>query len=136
MAVEEIRHNKMGPTLVLEDDVKLPESFMFKLRDAIHALPADWDVAALSWFIGTQCSANWNSVNEHWQTFTKGDVWGQAAYLVNGSKGAERILNCIHPVYSHIDRMFWESCRDGKMKGYFSIHQLVHQTWDFESQNI
>jgi GR25 family glycosyltransferase involved in LPS biosynthesis len=138
MVVEEIRHNNFGPALILEDDISLPRSFALKLRDAMRFLPSGWHVAALSWIVQKEkgYTAEWTSVNDYWQKFVKGDVWGQAAYLVNGSQGAERILECIHPLYSHIDRMFWENCRDGKLNGYFLKNELVIQGSQFESQNI
>jgi GR25 family glycosyltransferase involved in LPS biosynthesis len=135
MAVEEIRHNEYGPTLIFEDDVVLETDFAKKLETVLYALPEDWDVAALSWFPSGD-GAEFRSVNQHWQKFTAGDVWGQDCYLVNGAKGAEAIMNCITPVRSHIDRMFWESCRDERMNGYFIKKQFVKQGGGFPSQNI
>ena len=135
MAVEEIRHNDYGPSVIFEDDVVLEPDFSHKLDAALCSLPVDWDVAALSWFTSGE-GAEFRSVNDHWQKFTAGNVWGQDCYLVNGAKGAEAVLDCITPIRSHIDRMFWESCRDGQMTGYFIKQQFVKQGGGFPSQNI
>jgi len=135
MAVEEIRHNGYGPTVIFEDDVVLETGFSQKLDTAFRTLPAGWDVAALSWFPSGD-GAEFEQVDEHWQKFKAGDVWGQDCYIVNGAKGAEAVLDCITPIRSHIDRMFWESCRDGLLEGYFIKKQFVKQSGGFPSQNI
>lgn len=136
MAVEEVRHNNLGTTLILEDDIILEPDFKEKLKVAMAFLPDNWDVAALSWFVGEGFHADFENTNDYWQQFMSGDVWGQAAYLVNGSPGAEAILNCITPIRSHIDRMFWECCRDKQMTGYFLKEPLAKQSWEFQSQNV
>lgn len=130
---ESIRH----PMLVLEDDVILSDNFIEQYIKALESLPDDWDVAALAWFKGTE-GTKLEDVNSHWQKFVSGDVWGQAAYIVNGAKGAAKILDCIVPIRSHIDRMFWECCRDGLMTGYFlkPEYQFIKQGWEFASQNV
>ena len=134
MVNEEIRHGELNePILIFEDDFKLCDDFLGKLVYAIDRLPDDWQIACLCWF-GRGHTIE--PVNETWVNFTGGDIWGCCAYLVNGSKGAESVCNAISPIWSHIDRMLWESCRDGKLKGYFIKDGFVQQLWDFKSQNI
>lgn len=143
MAVEEIRHNDYGLTLVLEDDIYLPENLESKLLMELVHIPTDFDVVCLSYFAGND---SWNPgsgqtilepINSSWSKLIQGNIGGLAAYLVNGKQGAENIINCITPFRSHIDRMFWECCRDNHMKGYFINNpDFIKQGWDFPSQNI
>jgi len=135
--MEEIRHSFQLDEiyLVFEDDPIIEADFMNKLLARIETLPEHWNVAAVSWFGGDK-GAEMERVNDDWSTFKSGDVWGQCCYLVNGSWGANQILECITPIRSHIDRMFWECCRDGLMKGYFMNNPLVLPNWSFKSQNV
>ena len=135
-AVEEVRHNNLGLTTIFEDDVILCNNFNEQLNKALYTIPNDWHVAALAWFGNDKNPPVFKNINATWQQLKGGDVWGQAAYIINGAAGAEAVLNCITPVRSHIDRMFWECCRDGLMTGYFLKEPLVMQSWDFKSQNV
>jgi len=140
MAVEFARIND-EITVIFEDDIKLTECFKTKLGvllSQLHATDSNWDVCALAYF-----GANGNNGDVpkfkdvgNLQKVTFGDVYGQAAYIVNGARGAENILNYITPIRSHIDKMFWECCRDGYLNGYFVKDQFVTQGWDFPSQNV
>lgn len=138
MVVEEIRHSNTNEfTLVLEDDVYLPNDFQNKLKNLLYDIPNDFDIACISWFVGNGFEADFRPVNDNWQTFIKGDIFGCAAYIVKNSASAEKILQCISPINSHIDRMFWEGCMNHRIaKGYFSRNNdFIKQGWNFESQN-
>lgn len=144
MVNEEIKHSKINePVLVFEDDILLKENFRIELGNAIKRLPFDWHIAALSWFVGEGYSAQTHHLSDVWCEFISGDIWGCGAYLVNGYKGAEAVLNCITPIRSHIDRMLWECCRDGLMNGYFHSGAM-EEKWQrgivglkmFASQNV
>jgi GR25 family glycosyltransferase involved in LPS biosynthesis len=133
--VEEIRHRGLGICLVFEDDIILGADFIPRLQNAMESLPADWDIACLSWFRGKSKPVV-EPVSAAWGALVYGDIWGCACYLVNGTRGAEAVYDCLVPIRSHIDRMFWECCRDGYLKGYFITDQFVKQSWEFPSQNI
>jgi GR25 family glycosyltransferase involved in LPS biosynthesis len=139
MAVEMVRAMDLGVTVIMEDDIILDVDFKKQISLALSSIPYDWDVAALAYFGAEPHKGTppvFEAINHHWSKVISGDVWGQAAYMVNGKKGAENILSCITPIRSHIDRMVWECCRDGLMNGYFINKQFIEQGWDFPSQNI
>ena len=106
-----------------------------RLQQVVDTLPADWQVAAIGWIAGSE-HLPFAHITEHWQRHHAGDIWGTGAYLVNGAQGAAAILDCITPIRSHIDRMFWESVRDGRLKGYFLREPLAWQRTDMASQNV
>ena len=137
MIAEEVRHNMTeGLVLVFEDDPVLEPRFMDRLRERLQTLPDSWDVAMISWFPdgGDYNALEWQSINRDWSKLLHGNVWGTGCYVINGSAGADNLLKCILPISSHIDRMFNESAKEGKLKSYFMNDRLAQPDWTLPSQ--
>jgi GR25 family glycosyltransferase involved in LPS biosynthesis len=136
MLAEQVRHGDYGVTVIFEDDPVLEPGFKDLLTQKLNTLPYDWDIAMISWFAdGSRYDLiDKEIINDDWFRLKGGNVWGTCCYAIKGRKGAERLLDCISPITSHVDRMFHESAKAGKLHSYFLTHPLVWPQFSFDSQ--
>lgn len=133
--IEEIgRHNFTG--VVFEDDISLATDFKPKLDTALATLPDDWEVAHIGWWphYWDFSRLQTTEVNTDWLQVTGGGIWGNYSYVVNGKKGADKLLSILQPIESHCDDVMHAAIISGKVKGYYLKNTIACFTENFESQ--
>ena len=133
--IDEISRYEHGVSVIFEDDIKLADGFRDKLERGIRSLPAAWDVAYIGWW-----PHHWHysalsvyPVNADWQVIRKGGVWGTYGYVVNGRKGADKLLRILHPIATTVDDQMFAGVIAGRANGFFSREALVHSSGGFDS---
>ena len=123
--LEEIARNDYGPTLIMEDDVHLSQGF----ADFIGSFeaPCDWDIAFIGWYgKGGQLT---EPIDDTWCRLIegRGHAWGAHCYMINGKKGAENILEILHPMQLEVDVQITTAMKRGQIKGLLMKSVLAHQ---------
>ena len=133
--IEEIgRYDHTG--VVMEDDITLVEGFGGKLDAALATLPDGWEIAYIGWWPHFWNYTNLQTieVNEHWLRITKGGVWGNYSYVINGRKGADKVLSVLQPISGHSDDVMHGAIVEGRLRGYYLKDTIAFFTDRFKSQ--
>ena len=142
---EEIGRNNYGVTVIFEDDAVLKQNFKNQLNTALGKLPADWDIALIGWWPQwwnyeklkpVQASPPFDASGKNmWYKFTGGGFWGTYGQVINGAKGARRLLDTLATITAPCDDQISEAVIAGKVNGYFLQRPIVDFARDkFKSQ--
>lgn len=157
---EEIISESMNNTLILEDDIKLVESNISKIYEAIEELPTDWDLL----YLGTlnhydhaplkyklkllfyyplknlvkkmdyKIQHLWNLYPRDFsESLNKaGYHQGTHAYAIS-KKGAEKFLSYHHKIVTPMDYMLSVMTVENKFNAFITKERLVKQNLNLES---
>ena len=124
--------NKLDMILVSEDDVKLKEDTISRLRDLMKILPSDWDM-----FLGGASGLN-NCIRVNNDIFKVGDFSG-LHFVVYREKSYTKVLKWLNAKksrgfrkfgkYPHIDRFLGKMSKGGNLNIYAPFNFLV-DTYD------
>jgi GR25 family glycosyltransferase involved in LPS biosynthesis len=129
--MDEIDRYDHGVTMIMEDDVKLEAHFKTKLDHALSTLPDDWQLACIGWYHGGWPTAQEliaEPVNSHWLRVSQAQLWGTHAYMVNGRKGAQKILSLMEPIRTTVDSQLYEDVVAGRLCAYLLCERLAWQS--------
>lgn len=111
--LEIARSGTEHPTLVLEDDVDLDADVKRQLRDALGALPGDWEMFFLGWGAVREsfpaAGPNIGRVDQR--------LWGAHAYVVRSAAVAQKLVGLSNKSSFQVaDRIWIEPVRSGFLK--------------------
>ena len=134
--MEEVRRYDYSPAVIMEDDISLCDDFRTRLDAAMLTLPEDWEVAFIGWWpeYHDHTRITTEAVNADWMRATGGALWGTHCYMINGRKGAERLMQIMQPITAHVDDHLYAQMMQGKIKGYLITEPLADQSQRFPSQ--
>ena len=116
--------------LILEDDVKLVESFIPKLQKSLESLPQNWDIAFLGWFLQFNGGIERDDGIGHWVR-VRGSL-GMYSYIVKRSS-IHKILSELYHIRDHVDKQVALAIERNRLSGFWLREPLV-TCKGFESQ--
>jgi len=124
--------NHWDVTLILEDDAVLDSDFRTKLGDRlarVNAIDPEWDLLLLGFSCSydsyTKCHAN-DDHNLEWNYIAPVDYFmGTWAYVVNGTRAAQKILESMFPVTWCIDHHLCSLIKSKGLRVYGTLPSLA-----------
>ena len=129
----------LGRTVVFEDDCVVHSNFKRELNKCLEKmdlLDPDWDILQLGFSCSydsySKCHLNDNVEIIDGSIIRLGYAIGLFGYVVNGSKGAQNVLDNVFPIPWHIDHHLQELNIANKISIYATIPNLVFHPGKFE----
>jgi GR25 family glycosyltransferase involved in LPS biosynthesis len=127
-----ISDDKLGRTVVFEDDCIIKDGFRKELLDCIQRIDVvepNWDILQLGFSCSYEsyhkCRQNDNIEIQSGKIIKLGYAIGLFGYVVNGERSAQKLLKNMFPISWHIDHHWQNLNAKNKIKLYATIPNLV-----------